>query len=412
MVNELIDILLRLTLAASAGIVLVLALRSSLRKRLGAGPAYAAWLAVPAMMAVVLLPPLAMPPPVAAVLVDLGSAVAAPAAGAAPAHGSLALWALLGWAAGAGLMAGRFISAHLHFVRSLGRLLPVDDTCVAEHDGAGPLLLGLWRPRVVLPRDFAARFSASEQALIVAHERQHAARRDPAANAFLALLQCCFWFNPLVHLAAPRFRLDQELACDAAVMAAHPGSARAYASAMLKSQLDEATLSASCHWQSHHPLKERIMNLQQSPFAASRRIAGRFAIGMLLLAGAGATLLARADTAAPEAGKGTRYDINMTMTALGKTSKPRLLVREGERFRISNGNDREEWDGEFILSSVADGKVYLRSKLLLNGKPMGEPSMLIGLGETASLGISSDDGKATLKLEMVVNLVPEQKSSK
>ena len=76
-------------------------------------------------------------------------------------------------------------------------------------------------PDEPVPADFAARYSADEQDLIIAHERQHAARHDPAANALLALLQCAFWFNPLMHLAASRFRFDQELACDAAVMARH-----------------------------------------------------------------------------------------------------------------------------------------------------------------------------------------------
>jgi bla regulator protein blaR1 len=407
MTNELLDILARLTLAASAGIVLVLALRSALRKRLGAGPAYAAWLAVPVMMAVVLLPPLAMPPPVAAVLVDLTGATPPSAAVPARPGGALALWTLLAWAVGAGLMAGRFVSGHLHFVRSLGRLLPVGDTCVAEHDGAGPLLLGLWRQRVVLPRDFATRFSPVEQVLIVAHERQHAARRDPAANAFLAALQCCFWFNPLVHLAAPRFRLDQELACDAAVMAAHPGSAKAYASAMLKSQLDEATLSASCHWQSHHPLKERIMNLQQFPLAASRRLAGRLAVGALVLAGAGAAMFAHADSAQGPL-EGGRYDIGMTLTALGTTSHPRLTVRAGEKFHISKGNDSEQWEGEFLLTALSGRRVLMRTKMSLNGKTVGDSSMLMDEGSEASMRVSSDDGKAQFALAMTARPLPDE----
>lgn len=404
MANELLLLIGRLALASSAAIAVVLALRPLLRHRLGAVHAYAAWLAVPATMAAVLLPPLAIAPPqLAAAFIDLGGASAAPALGAAPSSGVLAQWLLLAWAAGTGLMAGHFFSSHWHYVRSLGRLAPAGDAWVAEHEGAGPLLLGLWRQRVVLPRDFATRFSVEEQALILAHERFHAARRDPAANALLAMLQCCFWFNPLVHMAAPRFRLDQELACDATVMAVHPGSARVYASAMMKSQLDDATLSASCHWQSHHPLKERIMQLQHSPLAPSRRLAARLAIGLLVVAGAGAALIARAESPAAPGG---RYDIGMTLTALGTTSHPRLLVREGEIFRVSKGNDAEQWDGEFLLTAQPAGKVLIKTKVTLNGNSLGEQSMLMDEGTEASMRVSSDDGKAQFTLAMTAKPLP------
>jgi bla regulator protein BlaR1 len=406
MVNEFPELLLRLTMASSVALGLVLLLRLPLRARLGASLAYQAWLAVPLMMAMALAPPLrGVPQPVR---VALG---AAPHTGLGPAIATQAaagwgVWLLIVWVCGALAMAASFVIGHRRFVRRLGALTQQGTLHFSASGAEGPVLLGLWRPKLVLPADFHQRYSGDEQALIIAHENAHAMRRDPAANAFLALLQCCFWFNPLMYVAAPRFRLDQELACDAAVIATRPGAARAYACAMLKSQMDEHT-PASCHWQSNHPLKERIMNLQRPPLALSRRIAGRFAIGALLLAGAGGTLLARADTAAPEAAKGPRYDVSMTLTAPGQTSKPRLLVADGERFRNANGSGDQEWGGEFTLNKVAGGKVFLRSKLVLDGKPIGEPSMLMALGEAAGVGVSSADGKANLKLEMVVKLLPE-----
>ena len=39
-------------------------------------------------------------------------------------------------------------------------------------------------------------------------------------NAVVEVACCANWFNPLVHLAAHRLRTDQELACDATVIAA------------------------------------------------------------------------------------------------------------------------------------------------------------------------------------------------
>ena len=48
-----------------------------------------------------------------------------------------------------------------------------------------------------------------------------------------ALIRAINWFNPLVHLGAFYARVDQELACDAAVAERFPGEGRTYAEAMV-----------------------------------------------------------------------------------------------------------------------------------------------------------------------------------
>ena len=99
-------------------------------------------------------------------------------------------------------------------------------------------------------------------------------------------MRCLYWFNPLVHMAARRFRLDQELACDAAVLRRHPKDRRSYGEAMLKTQLAAISLPLGCHWPSRHPLKERISMLKQSSPSAARRRAGSavIAAGLALVA--------------------------------------------------------------------------------------------------------------------------------
>src|SRR6185503_20979525 len=98
-------------------------------------------------------------------------------------------------------------------------------------------VVGALDPHVVVPSDFEARFDAEERVLVLAHEWAHLRRQDARVNALVALLQCAFWFNPLVHLAARAIRMDQELACDAAVIAQFPEARRRYAEAMLKTQV-------------------------------------------------------------------------------------------------------------------------------------------------------------------------------
>src|SRR5690606_22478189 len=127
----------------------------------------------------------------------------------------------------------------------------------------------------------------------------HLARGDTRANLVAVVLRCLYWFNPIVHLADRSFRLDQELACDAAVIARHPHARRRYADAMLNMQLAVPGLPVGCHWQSSQSLKERILMLKQPQPGAGRRWAGRLALGAVLAASSYAAWAVR-PAAAPD----------------------------------------------------------------------------------------------------------------
>jgi TonB family protein len=266
MSTELIGWLLRSSIALSLGVLLVLALRPLLMRLFGAQVVYAAWLMLPVLMLASLLPPLlpeaarelAWTPPVV-----VGVAAAA-ATSEVAADDGLPLMLHAWWL-------GMLVLVMLHgrrqrrFVRLLGPLSPRGDgSYIAAHAGLGPAVLGLWRPRIVLPADFEQRYAPDQRALVLAHENVHLRRGDLWINAAITALQCVHWFNPLVHIAASRLRRDQELACDATVIASHPESRRRYADAMLNSQLAVPGLPVGCLWQSSHPLKERILMLKQS----------------------------------------------------------------------------------------------------------------------------------------------------
>ncbi|MCR5874679.1 peptidase M56 [Phenylobacterium sp. J426] len=130
----------------------------------------------------------------------------------------------------------------------------------AREGRAGPAVSGFLVPRVVMPASDP--YSEEERRLIRAHEREHVARGDPKANALAAALQVVFWFNPLIHFGVRRMRVDQELACDAAVLKRFPKSRRVYAEALLKTELARAPLPFGCHWGSIHPLEVRLAALK------------------------------------------------------------------------------------------------------------------------------------------------------
>lgn len=133
----------------------------------------------------------------------------------------------------------------------------------ARQGRAGPAVIGAFAPRIVMPPD-DGQFTTEERALIRAHEREHIRRGDPAGAAVIAVVQCLAWWNPLVLLAAHLARIDQELACDAAVVRHLRSARRLYAATLLKCQLAIQPLPLGCRWPAggRHPLEARIARLR------------------------------------------------------------------------------------------------------------------------------------------------------
>jgi TonB family protein len=365
--------LLQATLALTLGLALVHALRLPLRRAFGARIAYAAWWLAPACLVAPLLPLPAQAPRVFDAA--QGALAAAPAlvVSALPAAGAGLDWRaalVAAWALGAIAMLVLLARRQHGFERRIERRpgQPWDQV-----RGHGPAVAGLLHPRVLLPEDFGERYTPQEQALVLAHERLHVMRGDVAAQAAASALRCVFWFHPLVHVAASAFRFDQELACDADVLARFPGSRRAYGDAMLKTQLADAGLPIGCHWQSSHPLKERLTMLKQPIPGALRRTSGRVLVGLALAGGAYAAWAAQPAQQAMTAAKAT-IDVQFRISVDGAPAlTPRVVVREGETFLIDL--DKPAVRVTATARRVAGKKIALRGELSRDGKSLGPIDM-------------------------------------
>jgi beta-lactamase regulating signal transducer with metallopeptidase domain len=295
MATEALTLLVRLNLAASAAIVLVLLLRPLVRRGFGAHGAYGLWLAVP----------LAAGPaaPLEAVRDRADAWLSAGPHGLA----LVAVWAL-GLVVSIGIVAWRY-----------GRFL-----AQVRSGHAGPAILGVFMPRLVTPADFSTRFTPEERRLVRAHERAHMDRLDARWNALTLALQCLSWFNPLVHFAARAMRFDQELACDATVMARLPAERRRYAETLLCSH-ETVVSPLGCGWMDarSRPLATRITTLMRR-----RPGAGRRGLGTLLLAALWAVALAGAWAAQPPYRLPERPMI-LVMDLTPPTPAPPTKVRSG-----------------------------------------------------------------------------------
>jgi beta-lactamase regulating signal transducer with metallopeptidase domain len=397
---DLFRVLCETTVAGSAAILLVLALRRPMRHAFGAGIAYAAWALVPLAMLAVLLPAAQSPVlvvPVIAMQVPAGLLVGNEAAQAMP---DLATWVVMAVTFGALASALRLFIQQRRFTRGLGSLTDRGDgVFVAQSTEGLPAVIGLWCPRIVLPVDAMDRYAAAERDLMLAHERAHIARGDLVANAAVAALRCLFWFNPLVHFAARHFRHDQELACDQQVVRRHPDARRAYGEAMLKTQLARGVLPLGCHWAQPHPLRERIEMLKQPLHSMRRRAVGRAIAFALLLATGYATWAAQPaqpSISTVPVGK-IAADIALRVDE-GAPVHLRAVADAGVPFSV----DARQHGKHYVLASTVvrtqiDGKPVLRMQMRIteDGKLLTEPGIAVESGKTARIHVGEEIAGAT-----------------
>jgi bla regulator protein blaR1 len=341
MAAEILQTLAKATLLSSFAILCVALLRVPLRKLAGPRAAYWIWLLVPAATLTLLLPHPSQLPLPAGVFAELSLTEMVPAAFDEPTspNGWL-LPTLFGmWLAGAIALFIGLVIRQRAFLRSQGSLTP-DERGICRSDIArAPMLIGIFRVRIVVPADFESRYAPREQELVLAHEQAHEGRRDVLVSALALLWHCVFWFNPLVYLALGWLRHDQELACDEQVLSnlprTDPEARRIYAGALLKAQLASESawrMPIGCHWQSTHPLKERIAMLRKPLPGAARRVAGTVAaLGLSLSAG----YIAWADQTTTAASRAVLVDLRVTITDIATREvqsqiATRYLVHSGE----------------------------------------------------------------------------------
>ena len=281
MLSVVLATLLRANLALAVAVAGVMVLRLPVRRLFGARVAYGLWILPPLAALAMLVPARVVTIRLPVATIEKAETAFAPTAtttGTAPFDLQPLLAAL--WLAGVVACLAWQVWRQVQFARA------------ARAGRAGPAVVGLLRPRVVTPADFAQRYTPAEREVVLAHERVHLERGDPTANAALALLTCVNWFNPAAHAMSRWLRIDQELACDARVVAAYPKARKAYAQAMLKTQLAARPLPLGCHWSSH-PLAERVRLLTRPAPSRGRRLAGAGLTVVLGLAGAVGAYAAR-----------------------------------------------------------------------------------------------------------------------
>jgi TonB family protein len=306
-------ILLRGLLSATAALTLVLLVRHPARRMFGAGPAFGLWLLPVLAMALPWLPGLPARWTVLPALRVLPDAIAVGMAGSHAVVGTP--WLRWLWLAGTAAMLLRLAVQYV-CLRRRARPLPealvarlrqelpgLDPRRLRQHP-AGPAVL--WAPRslVLLPADFLERFDAAERRHVLRHELTHLRRGDALWSLLAELAFALLWFHPLAWLARPRFRLDQELACDERVLRHAPRDEAGYARTLLHS-VGLSPAPTLIPWLAEPQLKERLTMIQRHRPGALRRRAGYAALAVLM---AGSVFVAQAATGSRQASQDLSFN--------------------------------------------------------------------------------------------------------
>lgn len=281
----------------------VLILRAPVRRLFGAGAAYALW-SIPAVR--LIMPSFDLRPDIVASVVPTNIIFAGAEAAATDASNGLA-WLVWPWAAGALLFAAWHVVGYRRFLsRAMAGTVSTDGRLLVSGAVDGPAAIGLLVGRILVPLDFDARFDPDERELALRHERIHLSRGDLWANAAALGVLSFHWFNPLAHLAYRAFRRDQELSCDAAVIAAASSEQRAaYGAAMVKAAHatwgTRAVPTTTCPMTRPDTLKWRLSMINTHKKSVAARAGGYVSTALLALAGLTLTATGGiAQEAAPE----------------------------------------------------------------------------------------------------------------
>ena len=295
------------------------------------------------------------------------------------AEAAFAVWL----AGGAGVLAVQ-LARYAAFRRHTRRW----STPAGEHEGipvqicallSAPVLVGLARPRILLPEGL----TGEKRAYALAHESAHARRRDLWYKALLLWVCALHWFNPLVWALRRSAERDVEICCDAAALARRDeGWRQGYGAALLSfvSARPAAPLTSQFAG-GVRGLKERFRALVSA--APARR--GRIALALVLCAALmGGSLVACQPQEAPE------ETTPPTGTPLGEVTDPDDLA-DGTYWAtlLPSSWVQEDTVAELTLTLV---ELNPDTMTLTSGMPYQGDGVTLPLAEDVALGNHGDRG--------------------
>lgn len=173
----------------------------------------------------------------------------------------LAVWVLLSL-----LMTARLIFAALALSRVTrdAKEVHLDGGPVLVTESLGPAVIGLWTPRVAVPEWFL-QLDTSLRTLVLRHEREHCASRDPQLVWLASLAVAVMPWNVGVWFLSRRLRLALEIDCDSRTLEREANTERYGKLLLLIAQRQSSYPLAAMLAESTSHLSRRIRAMQMIP---------------------------------------------------------------------------------------------------------------------------------------------------
>ena len=269
---------------------------------------------------------------------------------------SPALWVAV-WGAGAAFCLGRQVWSYRRFARLVQETgEPPEGEALAllarlEPEGrvrltvcpyvSTPMLLGVARPTIVLPRGMEAHRLWD----VLAHELTHARRHDLLYKWFAVAVTSLHWFNPLMMVVRRQLDRACELACDQAVVRNLDAAGRRHYGetllAMAAGQSAQNRLAVTLSEEKEH-LKERLVGVMKV------RKQGPAAMALTLALAVALTGCAAIWGAKPAPSAGEKPD-------------PAALLDDPVLYNLSNGLTAAlpaDLDGQLLVDTPETGEIF------------------------------------------------------
>jgi TonB family protein len=263
------------------------------------------------------------------------------------------------WLAGLLLVAVRYLSGLLYLAwrtRNAVQHRVADPVMQLELNAVGasvrlapvpaPLVWGWVNPVILLPEE-ASSWSPETVRLALLHELAHVHRLDLWTSLLWMLAKAMYWFHPLVWWLSARAREEQELACDARVLAAG-ASPTEYAGLLVDiARHVHSPAVFGCAMVTHPSLlKGRVMHILQSrPRSSSAKGLVSLFVSLGLMAAASIVAIAAPDHP-PAATDQHVYKIG------GDVSSPKVISKLEPEY--SQSAKEKKIQGSVLLGVVID----------------------------------------------------------
>lgn len=200
----------------------------------------------------------------------------------------LTIW-LLGVLAFLGWRTWNYFTMRRELLAEARQVAQADGVRIVEAPAAAaPLAFGVFDKVVALPTGFLANTDSESSDFAIAHELEHHAGNDLLAIIVMQPLFALHWFNPLAWVAWRALRGDQEVACDARVVAGRDRSIRARYGQLIASYAAGTRLALAAPMAGpltgDKPIIHRLKALAHKDVTPARRVLGRSLFAMAIVA--------------------------------------------------------------------------------------------------------------------------------